>query len=269
LLEQGHWDVLSLPLIAEVDEAHEIRTPFGNRTYYRPEGEPLHPARESVERIRELQAAMGPYHSAAQLQQRPAPAGGGVIRAEWFRTYDAERLPKFSRKVQSWDPAAKDTQGSDYSVCTTWGETPDRNFYLLDVYRARIQFPDLQRRVRLLAELHEVQSVLIEDTSSGIGLIQNLQQEGFLRIVPIKPKGTKLDRLIRQTPLIEGGKVWLPRDAHWLPEFINEATMFPNGRHDDQMDSMAQALGWLKEEGPGARWLRTMDEVLRSRENER
>ncbi len=265
LTAQGDWEVLSLPAIAEENEVHVLRTPLGLRTHIRKAGEALHPQRESIAVIERERTRMGSYVFAAQYQQRPAPAGGGEIRPEWFRSYDAQRPPEFTQIVQSWDTASKDSERADYSVCTTWGQTRERQYYLLDVYRDRLQFPDLKRKLRQLAELHKASQVLIEDTASGIQLLQELRFEGLTSIHAIKPKGSKYERLIARTPLIEAGKVWIPDQAHWLDAFLHEVAMFPNGRHDDQIDSLSQALAWLHDTGGAAHWLWAMDEVDRLR----
>jgi predicted phage terminase large subunit-like protein len=265
LIAQGHWDVLSLPLIAEEDEVHEVRTPFGIQIYRRKAGEALHPARESLARIAELRAAMSPYDFAAQGQQRPAPAGGGDIQVEWFRTYPAMSPPKFTRKIQSWDTAAKDGDRADFSACVTLGETADRQWYIIDVYRERLLFPELKRKIRELAELHEVATVLIEDSSSGTQLFQELRYEGFARLEPIRPKGSKYERMIACTAMIEGGKVWWPDQAHWRGVFEHELMMFPNGKHDDQVDALSQGLRWIADTSGPAHWLWAMDEIERRR----
>ena len=265
LRAQGHWDVLSLPAIAEVDEVHDIRTPVGMRTHVRKQGEALHPERESLVQLEQRKSEMGSYDFAAQYQQRPAPRGGGVIKVEWFRTFDPEYPPEFFRIIQSWDTASKDSERSDYSVCTTWGQTKERHNYLLDVYRARLLFPDLKRKVRQLAELQKASHVLIEDTASGIQLIQEQRLEGFANIQAIKAKGSKYERMIAQTAAIEAGKVWIPNQAHWRDAFLDEAALFPNVTHDDQIDSMSQGLGWLNNHGGPEYWLWVMDEVDRRR----
>lgn len=145
------------------------------------------------------------------------------------------------------------------------GQSRERNYYLLDVYRARLLFPDLKRKLRQLAELHKASHVIIEDTASGIQLLQELRLEGFASLQAVKPKGSKYERLIARTPLIEAGKVWIPDQAHWLEAFLHEVAMFPNGRHDDQIDSLSQALAWLHDTGGPAHWLWVMDEVDRMR----
>jgi len=83
-------------------------------------GEALHPAREPLAVLQNIRRTIGEYNFAGQYQQAPAPLGGGLVKAEWFKRYhDSERPQRFDRIVQSWDTANKATELSDYSVCTT------------------------------------------------------------------------------------------------------------------------------------------------------
>ncbi len=242
LLEQGHWDVLALPAIAEEDECHEYQSLGRPQIAVRREGDALHAERESLVRIREAMSVMGSYASAAQYQQRPAPAGGGIVKTEWFRFYEPGDSPGFVKVVQSWDTASKITESSSYSVCTTWGVTRDKRIFLLDVFRARLEYPDLRRKVLELAHQFRPAEVLVEDTSAGTQLVQELRLQGLHQITPMKVEGGKEMRMRSQTGVIEAGAVWLPREAHWLRDYLHEMSVFPNGRHADQVDSTSQAL---------------------------
>ena len=258
LLEQGQWDLLALPAIAEVDERHEYRSLGQARVKIRAEGEALHPERESLARIAEARDALGSYAYAAQYQQSPAPAGGGIVKAEWFPRYGPDDQPKFVKIIQSWDTATKITEISSFSVCTTWGVTRDKRIFLLDVFRGRLEYPDLKRKVvELAARFHPAQ-VLVEDTAAGTQLVQELKHQGLHQITPVKVEGTKEMRMRAQTPTIEQGHVWLPKDAPWLNEFLHELTMFPNGRHADQVDSVSQALKAITLPSSADQWLEVM-----------
>jgi len=117
------WKVIRLPAIAEEHETHLIQTPYGTRPVQRRAGESLHPEREPLEVLNHLREAQGEYNFSGQYQQAPAPLGGGLVKAEWFKTYTANELPdaKFEMVLQSWDTANKPTELSDYSVSSTWG----------------------------------------------------------------------------------------------------------------------------------------------------
>lgn len=265
LLQQGHWELLSLPAIAETDERHEIRSFRGKEVVVRNEGEPLHPDRESLARLLENRAVMGSYDFAAQKQQRPSPAGGGIVKAEWFSRYDLAARPAATKVVQSWDCASKIKEVNDYSVCTTWGVTPDKGVVLLDVYRARLEYPDLKRMVADLARRWRVSTALIEDTSAGTQLIQELKREGLHQIVAVRAEGTKEMRMRAQTAIIEQGRVWLPREAPWVNDYLHELSMFPNGKYADQVDSTSHALKFIGEPDPTAGFLEYVRAELLSR----
>jgi predicted phage terminase large subunit-like protein len=126
-------------------------------------------------------------------------------------------------------------------VCTTWLRRGNDR-YLLDVRRERLVYPELKRRVAQLAGRENPGAVLIEDCNSGTQLIQDLRADGNIRPIPISPKDDKATRLDLQLEKLEAGYVLIPEQAPWLDDFRNEILQFPDGRHDDQVDSMSQYL---------------------------
>lgn len=172
----------------------------------------------------------------------------GIIKNNWWKYYENENdiyRQQVFKKVQSWDTAFKKNQENDYSVCTTWVYT-NAGFYLIDVWRGRVEFPELKRKVVDLAKLHSVNEILIEDKASGQSLIQELQRNTILPIKAIKVEADKIARVHSVTPLIEAAKVYLPKDAHWLKGFLDEMEEFPNGEFDDTVDSVSQFLNAMK-----------------------
>ena len=251
ILGQEPWEVLSFPAIAEAEEAHQIETIWGPRCFARRQGEALHPDREPLETLEHIRRTIGEYNFAGQYQQSPAPLGGGLVKAEWFKRYGANERPEsFDRILQSWDTANKATELSDFSVCTTWG-IKGKDFYLLNVLRKRLEYPALKRAVREQQSLFNANVVLIEDKASGTQLIQELIADGCHRVTRYKPECDKIMRLHAQTAIIENGFVHLPDAASWLAEYLHEMTVFPKGKHDDQVDSTAQFLDWFKKPFPG------------------
>jgi len=248
VLDHGNWDVLSLPAIAEEDEEHLIENPFGRRWFRRRAGEALQPERESLETLRSMRRNLGTYNFSAQYQQNPIPVGGAIVQTEWLRFYEPEELPSgFSLTVQSWDTANKGGELNDYTVCTTW-KADFYNHYLIDVFRRRLDYPSLKRAVKEQAEKHDAQVIVIEDKASGTQLIQDLRAEGLCGIEPYDP-GPGVDkqmRLYNVSGEFESGRVRLPRSASWKDEYVREITGFPGTKHDDQVDSTAQALEVLK-----------------------
>ena len=132
---------------------------------------------------------------ASQYQQRPAPAGGGMIKAAWFNRYRREDGPQaFDRIIQSWDTANKPSELSDYSVCTTWG-LKGPHLYLIDVLRKKLSYPELKRAVVEQDARYSPQAILIEDRASGTQLIQELIAAGCSRATRFSPEGDKIMRL--------------------------------------------------------------------------
>jgi predicted phage terminase large subunit-like protein len=259
VLGQGDWEVLSFSAIAEHDEVHVIDSPLGRRRFERKLGQALQPARESIEILKIIRQTIGEYNFASQYQQDPMPLGGAIVKTDWLKRYDAASRPStFTCVVQSWDTANKSGELNDFSVCTIWGVF-DGHYYLLDVFRKRLNYPDLKRAVVELARRYDADSIVIEDKASGTQLIQELQHEGAIYgIKPYEPPpgSDKILRLHTQTSLFESGRVLLPVSAPWLDEYIREVTSFPGSKYDDQVDSTTQALDYLKKNGGLEVWLK-------------
>lgn len=251
------WKEIRLPAIAEENETHVIQTPYGLRHFERRIGEALHPERESLEVLNQLRETLGPYNFAGQYQQAPAPFGGGYVKEEWFKTYPASGNLEFDYVFQSWDTANKSTELSDYSVCTTWG-VKGKIVYLLHVFRKRLGYPDLKRAVSEQSKAFDAQTILIEDAASGTPLSQEMIDEGVHAVKKIVPAKDKAMRMYEVTGMIENGFVYLPDAAHWLRDYLHELVTFPNGKHDDQVDSTSQALQWLKQRPTSLGWFEEM-----------
>jgi len=255
VIEREKWEVLSLPAIAREDEAHLIDTPLGRRLYRRQAGELLHPEREPLVTLQDMRRNIGEYNFESQYQQNPTPIGGLLVKRGWLLFYTPGEQPaKFGRIVQSWDTANKANELNDFSVCTTWGVL-GRHFFLLDVFRARLNYPELKRKVVEHARQHSAKTILIEDKASGTQLIQDLQREIY-GIKPYEPPPgmDKVMRLHAQTAIFENGFVHLPSSAPWLDEYVAEITGFPGTKYDDQVDSTTQALDYLREPDPLEIW---------------
>jgi predicted phage terminase large subunit-like protein len=270
LLAQGDWEVARFPAIAENDERHPIDTLAGPCVFTRRAGEALHHAREPVAMLDDIRRKIGEYNFAGQYQQMPAPLGGGMVKPAWFRRYLPDELPAaFERLVQSWDTANKASELSDFSVCTSWG-IKGKNLYLLDVLRRRLEYPELKRAVRDEYARRKPDVVLIEDRASGTQLIQELIAEGLYAVTRYRPQADKVMRMHAQTATIENGFVHLPQAAPWLAEYLHELSVFPYGRHDDQVDSTAQMLDWFKmsgrEDGIFALYRMRYEEMMRKKE---
>lgn len=190
----------------------------------------------------------------ALYQQRPKPAEGSIFKRAWVKRY---RTPPsdFMRLVISVDTAFKEDQHNDPSVFGLWGETENRDYYLLDVWRDRVDYPALKRNLAnfYLQRQRPADNALIEDKASGQSLIQELRAglkvpgrptKLFIPVVPIEPESSKLSRAIRVSPIVESGRLYLPEVAPWLINFESEFFGFPIATHDDQVDMVTQFLEW-------------------------
>ena len=248
VLSKGEgWYHLDLPAVAPFD----ADIPIGRGIFYsRKAGELLHPEREPQSVLDELQRAIGGYNFAAQYQQQPIPPEGKIIKWNWFRTYDVAPTGR-GYIVQSWDTASKAGDFNDFSVCTTWLVDGD-NYYLLDIFRKRLIYPDLRRAVINQAQRYRPSCVLIEDKASGTALLQDLLRGGLGSCgqpIKIEPEADKITRAATESIALETGKVLIPVRADWLEAFRHEIAQFPHGHYDDQIDSMSQFLGWVRKRG--------------------
>lgn len=254
LLEQSprNWVRLRLPAIAE--DADDL---LGRKP-----GEALCPELGYDEEwAKTKKQEVGSRTWAALFQQRPSPASGNVFQRHWWKFYvrtqeqlaeiaDAKGvilLPKlFDKQVQSWDCTFKDTDESDFVVGQVWAKKK-ADFFLFDQDRGHKNFPDTVNAIRAMTDKWpKARGKYIEDKANGSAVIQTLQHE-LPGIIPVEPYGGKEARANAVSPVVESGNVYLPHPsiAPWVNDFIEECTVFPNGAHDDQVDSMTQALNQL------------------------
>jgi predicted phage terminase large subunit-like protein len=240
MLRAGGWYHLNLPSTAEADERVTLcRDPF--RYHDRRIGDVLDPVREPQHVLDKLKAQMGSADFLAQYQQAPVPPDGDVIKIAWFREYD--ELPPGGYHVFSVDTAVKGGLRNDWSVLMCW-YIAERRYYLRYVWRRRVEFPELLRSVKAIANEWMPEKIVIEDKGSGSGLIQTLRDdpEGFPVIAYEPGPMDKESRMRVQAHKIEGGQVFLPREAPWKEDFLEEIRRFPGGAHDDQIDALSQFL---------------------------
>ncbi len=242
LFEKGYYH-LNLPAVAEKSEL----IPLGRgRFHAREPGDLLDPQRFPQATLDALRRELGPVVFAAQYQQSPFAPEGNLINWEWFGTYDeAPERDHFQKVIQSWDTGMSDLPSSDFSVCMTWGFREDY-WYLLDIFRARLSYPNLKKAVIRLKKVWKADRVVIEDAGSGKSLWQDLRVSG-----PFEPQMWRVDedketRLIGTLAEVETGHFLLPREAPWLDAFRSEMKAFPLGRHDDQVDSFSQFIDFQR-----------------------
>jgi len=227
------------------EPARRCTTAIGWTDPRKVEGELMFPERFGEKQVRELEMVLGTYGTAGQLQQRPAPRGGGILKEAWFRYYTA--LPPLEFRTIHADTAQKTGEENDYSVFQCWGRSTVGQAVLLDQIRGKWEAPELLVQARAFWHKHKastlapLRAMIVEDKVSGTGLIQTLRREG-VAIIPVQRNKDKLSRGYDAAPFIESGNVLLPQDAPWLSDLLAEASTFPGGAHDDQLDPMFDAI---------------------------
>lgn len=226
------------------DKWHHLKIPAISE-----DGKALWGFKHTIDELLKMKAA-NPYNFIGQYQQEPTPKEGGIIKSEWFERYRTPPAEKL-RIIQSWDTAYKPKLQNDPSVCTTWLQTKDNKYYLLDCFVMRGEYPDVKRAVQSRYDLFKPQAVLIEDKASGQSLIQELRHSR-IPIISILPENDKITRLNSVSTIFEARQVYLPENASWLADYEHELLSFPLAAHDDQVDSTSQALEWLRSKSTNA-----------------
>lgn len=196
--------------------------------------------------IKELEMSIPANERQQEIYGKFMLKGGSMVQLNWFMRYNVAPSNPV-RIIQSWDTAQKDKEINDPSVCTTWLET-NNAYYLIDVFRAWLKYPDLKRNVKGLAQKFNPDIILIEDKSSGTSLIQDLNEdpEFSYNIEAIEPHKDKVTRMSTASLTVEAKRVFLPYSAPWLPDYEAEIVEFPEVEHDDQTDSTSQFLNWVR-----------------------
>ena len=219
------------------DQWHVLHLPALNE-----QGEALWAEHYPLGVLETIRATIGSKRFTSMYLGSPTQAEGNIFKREWWKYY--KQRPVFKRVIQSWDTAFKKGGENDYSVCELWGET-DTGYYLIDVWRDRVEFPELKKAVIAAYNRDHPSYVIVEDAASGQSLIQELKRETAIPIKPIKIDKDKVARAYAVTALIESGRVFLPEYASWLFNYLDEHSAFPTGEHDDQVDATTQALNYL------------------------
>ena len=227
--DSTEWELLELPAIL----------PSGNSLW--PEFWPL-------EELESLKEELPAYKWNAQYQQHPTGEEGAIVKREWWKIWENDRPPPCEYIIQSWDTAYTKSQRADYSACTTWGvfylneDASDVNIILLDSWKDKVEFPELKEIAKELYSSWEPDACIIEAKAAGAPLIYELRRMGVMVSDFTPTRGNdKFVRINSVSDLFSSGKVWVP-DTRWADEVVEEVARFPNGEHDDLVDSTTQAL---------------------------
>lgn len=239
LSENYNFEKLVIPMIKE-------KTQVTNSTNWvdpRNEGEFLHPQRYSENEMQDEIKGLGSYGWAGQMQQRPAPQDGGIIKKDWIKVESIKDI-SFERKIISIDATFKGGKNSDFVSMQVWGKTKT-DFCLIDQLRGKWGFITTVKNIKKLEEKHQTKRIFIEDKANGPAIINVLKSE-LTGIKAVNPKDSKEARLHSIAHFFETGNIIFDKNLNDLDDLINELLFFPNAKHDDMVDALTQAIQELQ-----------------------
>ena len=222
-----------------------------------PSGTPLWPGFWSKEALEALRSELPVSKWEAQYQQNPTSEEGAIIKRDQWQIWEESKPPQVSYIIQSWDTAFEKNNRADYSACTTWGvfDHPDKkgnlkaNIILLDAFKQRLEFPELKAKAYEAWKEWEPDTLIVEKRAAGAPLIYELRKMGIPMSEYTPGKGNdKISRVNAISDLFASGMVWCP-ETRWAEEVMDELASFPNGDHDDLVDSSSQALMRFRQGG--------------------
>ena len=222
-----------------------------------PSGTPLWPAFWSKTALEALKAELPVAKWEAQYQQNPTSEEGAIIKREHWRIWEKDHAPDCDYIIQSWDTAFEKNNRADYSACTTWGVFDQvnqhgdlrANIILLDAFKGRLEFPELKKQALELYQEWEPDTLIVEKRAAGAPLIYEMRKMGIPLSEFTPGKGNdKISRVNAISDLFASGVVWCP-ETRWAEEVMDELASFPNGDHDDLVDSSSQALMRFRQGG--------------------
>lgn len=240
-MEEGsgqHWDTIILPAICEQD----FGDPIGRK-----KGEALWPDWQNLKDLIEIKEGMPTISDWNSLyQQHPSDPEGEMVNRSWIKYY--KELPSEKMMIiNSWDTAGTVGARSAYTTCLTIGKTPSGDYYLLNVFREKIEFPEIMNAIPSIYRSSGAHKCIIEDKNTGQSAIQLLRHRA-INLIAQKPQqiGDKEYRFELVTPVFQSGRFYVPERAPWREVFEEELFAFPNSRYKDQVDALSQAISEME-----------------------
>lgn len=275
-----NWEVICLPM--EYDSNHpQNKFFFLNHLDFKDprteEGQCLWPERFPPKELSRLKKILGPYGTAAQLQQNPVPIGGGIIKTDWIKyyglPYNKFQASQYELMIGVWDLTFTDT-GESYTVGQVWGKKGTEK-HLIFQYRDKMDVVQQIQAIRKMkAEFPAIRAMLVEKKANGDAVLRMLHKEipGLIAVDPRDiGKGDKEVRLAACSVDFEAGNVYFPDPsfAIWIKDLVEELTNFPRAKYDDQVDCISMALNWFaSKSGLSSISMNTTMEEVRKQANE-
>ncbi len=234
LLVKGGWHYVSIPLIATEAQSYDC----GGFTYHRAAGKLLHAEYFSAAAVEKRRKEIGEQSFQAQYQQEPI--AGSDLMVPFDRFLPCHETWPQALVIQSWDVATT-LNGGDYSACSTW-HCSGSKACLVDIHRAQVDFPTLKDRIRARDKMWKPNMIIIEKDGIGKSLVQDLRRSGMKHVQAIKAPSDKTGRLQLSSLRFADGLVFIRPGISGLNELRTEWNAFPEGKFDDQVDSITLFL---------------------------
>ena len=259
--DKGEYTHLMIPMRFEPERS--FMTSIGWEDPRTKQGELLWPARFGEREVKALEGSLGPFAAAGQLQQRPEPAGGGIIKRDWWMNWEADKFPPMSFICASVDTAYTEKTENDYSAMTVWGVFSgdvvaqasrvvgmdgramdvDRQYIesaprvmLMSAWQERLPLHELVQKIAKTCKVMRVDTLWIEGKASGISVSQEMRRlyaNEAWGVQLVDPKNIdKVSRLYSVQHIFSEGLVYAP-DRSWADMVITQVSQFPKGKHDD------------------------------------
>jgi predicted phage terminase large subunit-like protein len=243
------WEVISIPAWLNEEAAELLGLPVGSS--YFPEWKSDKILKIDEEEIR---ASNGARYWNSLYMQDPSPDDGGIIKKKYIQWWEYDEPPECQFIIQTYDTAFSTSRTADFSVIQTWGIFNDydeddgfsSHLILLGNTKGRYEYPELRRIAQDLYKEFKPDVCIIERKASGQSLIQDMRRAG-LPVLDYLPDKDKIARVYASTPMMEAGRVWLPKNKVWADDLFSECMSFPNGSHDDQVDCLSMAIHYMKD----------------------
>lgn len=249
IMTPWHQDDLSGRLLAEQENGGD-RWEVLDLPALDANGNALWPEKYNVEALGRIRRAIGEYGFSALYQQKPTPAGGAVFKREWMdRRWTVDDLYRLEQSprwvvVQSSDLGGKQGVGHDPSAIATWA-TDGISYYLIDYWSSQAEYADVKTVFAKKWLDMRPRMLYVEDATWAQPLISDLRRDTAINVAAIPPQGSKWVRADAVAPIFESGRVVLPTRAPWLSSWVNDHLAFPNGVHDEAVDTTSLALSQL------------------------
>ena len=291
--EADGWTHLCLPMRYEASRSYT--TSIGWKDPRTEEGDLLWPARFGEREVKKLESALGPFAAAGQLQQRPEPQGGGIIKRDWWQLWEGAAFPPMGYILAAVDTAYTLKEENDMSAMSVWGVFSDdakayasryideegRPVYidrhydegapklmLMNAWQERLELHELVKKIAKTAKMLKVDLLIIENKASGYSVSQEMKRmysnERFGLLLYDPKSQDKMSRLYSVQPIFSEGMVYAP-NKQWAEMVIKEVGQFPKGKHDDIVDTVSMALRHLRDMGLLTRAQERMEEIENSK----